>query len=61
MALTATQVKNAKADESKTLRYLDDKGLYLLVKPNGRKSWIYRYMLDGRRRDKGLAPSPRSV
>ncbi len=29
-------------------------GLYLLVSPTGAKSWLYRYMLDGRSREMGL-------
>src|SRR4051794_32783172 len=35
--------------------YADGNGLYLHVGPGG-KSWIYRYQLDGRRRDMGLGP-----
>ena len=32
----------------------DGDGLYLNVKFTGKKSWIFRYMLNGRRRDMGL-------
>jgi integrase len=49
MALTAIQVKNAK-----TGRHADGKGLYLLVKPSGAKSWVLRIVVNGRRRDFGL-------
>src|SRR5215204_4480735 len=35
--------------------FADGGGLYLHVGPGG-KSWIYRYQLDGRRRDMGLGP-----
>lgn len=55
MALTALQVKNAKPG-----RHADGKGLYLLVKPSGAKSWVLRVMAvdskDGewKRRDFGL-------
>jgi len=36
--------------------YADGGGLYLRIGPTGAKSWIFRYMLDGRRRDMGLGP-----
>ena len=35
-------------------RYNDGNGLYLIVKKSGRKSWLYRYRLNGGRRDMGL-------
>jgi len=47
--LTAVQVKNAKPG-----RHADGKGLYLLVKPSGAKSWVLRVQVSGRRRDFGL-------
>lgn len=34
--------------------YNDGFGLYLQISKTGAKSWIYRYRLDGRRRDMGL-------
>lgn len=34
--------------------YADGGGLYLQVTENGLKTWIYRFMLNGRRRDMGL-------
>ena len=49
MALTALQVKNAKPG-----RHADGKGLYLLVKPTGAKSWVLRVMVNGKRTDYGL-------
>jgi len=36
--------------------YADGGGLYLRIGPTGAKSWIFRYMLDGKRRDMGLGP-----
>jgi len=36
--------------------YHDGGGLYLQVGAAGTKSWIYRYMLDGRAREMGLGP-----
>ena len=47
--LTPMEVKNAKAG-----RHADGKGLYLLVKPSGAKSWVLRVQVGGRRRDYGL-------
>jgi integrase len=37
--------------------YADGGGLYLRVTPDGTKSWVYRYMLDGRPRWMGLGPT----
>src|SRR5215471_19670135 len=34
----------------------DGGGLYLQVSAGGAKSWIYRFMLDGRPREMGLGP-----
>jgi integrase len=47
--LTPLAVKHAKAG-----RHADGKGLYLLVKPTGARSWMLRVQVDGRRRDIGL-------
>lgn len=47
--LTALAVKNAKPG-----RHADGKGLYLLVKPTGGRSWLLRVQVDGIRRDIGL-------
>jgi integrase len=35
-------------------RYSDGDGLYLLVGPNGSKSWVLRVQVEGKRRDIGL-------
>lgn len=37
--------------------YPDGDGLYLQVRSAGARSWIYRFMLNGRRRDMGLGPA----
>ncbi len=39
-------------------RYNDGRGLYLLVKPNGGKSWVFRFRdrLTGKQQDAGLGP-----
>jgi integrase len=47
--LTALKVKNARPG-----RHVDGKGLCLVVKPSGAKSWVLRVQVDGRRRDIGL-------
>lgn len=47
--LDALKVKNAKAG-----KHRDGKGLILLVKPTGAKSWVLRVQHDGKRRDYGL-------
>jgi integrase len=36
----------------------DGGGLYLRVVASGTKSWVYRFQIDGRRRDMGLGPYP---
>lgn len=48
-ALTSLAVKNAKPG-----RHADGGGLHLLVKPTGARSWVYRFMLNGKSRDIGL-------
>jgi integrase len=50
--LTALEVSRARAKGT----YADGGGLYLQVGPTGAKSWIYRYMLNGRAREMGLGP-----
>jgi len=37
-------------------RHPDGAGLYLQVGPNGNKSWLLRFMRDGRAREMGLGP-----
>jgi integrase len=49
-ALTARQVETTREPGL----YGDGGGLYLRVTPTGGKFWVYRYMLNGRRRDMGL-------
>ncbi|WP_405234190.1 tyrosine-type recombinase/integrase [Lentisalinibacter salinarum] len=50
--LTATGVRNA--GEGK---HFDGKGLYLVAK-GGSKLWVYRYQIQGKRRDMGLGGYP---
>jgi hypothetical protein len=39
-------------------RYGDGNGLYLLVGPNGGKSWVFRFKVNARERAMGLGPYP---
>lgn len=55
-ALTQMQVKNAKPG-----RHADGGGLYLLVKESGARSWVFRFMLNGKSRDLGLSLCPEAV
>jgi integrase len=58
MAKTAklTAIAVARANGPAVLH--DGAGLYLRVSATGAKSWVFRYQLDGRRRDMGLGPFP---
>lgn len=49
MALTVLKVKNAKPG-----RHVDGRGLCLVVKPSGARTWVLRMQLKGHRRDYGL-------
>jgi integrase len=49
MGLTAKQAQHAKPG-----RHSDGRGLYLLVKPSGAKSWVLRVQHQGARRDYGI-------
>ena len=42
------------ATKTKRGRYADGGGLYLQVSPNGARSWLFRFMLNGRSRQMGL-------
>ena len=35
-------------------RYNDGGGLYLMIRKSGLRTWVYRYSMDGQRRDMGL-------
>lgn len=47
--LTELKIKHAKPGY-----WLDGDGLYLQVSPSGAKSWIFRFQLNGKRREMGL-------
>jgi integrase len=48
MALTNTQIKNAKPKD-KQYKLSDQGGLSLMIRPTGSKAWKYDYRLDGKR------------
>lgn len=54
MALSAARAKALKIPG----RYADGDGLHLYVSSTGRKSWVQRITIDGRRRDIGLGAFP---
>ena len=54
MALSATRVRALK----KPGRYSDGAGLHLYISKTGRKSWVQRITIAGRRRDIGLGAFP---
>ena len=51
---TAVAVRNVKTPG----RHSAGETLYLMVWPNGRKSWVQRITIEGRRTDLGLGPYP---
>lgn len=51
----------ATVKSAKPGRHADGKGLYLLVKPSGARSWVLRIQVDGKRRDVGLGTADLSV
>ena len=52
MPLTALKVRHAPAG-----RHADSRGLYLLVRDSGARSWVLRMQHRGQRRDFGLGPA----
>lgn len=57
MALTNTAVLNAKPD-AKPRKLADEKGLFLLVHPNGSKYWRFKYRFGGREKLLALGVYP---
>lgn len=57
MALSDTKIKSLKPKAKKYLE-ADDRGLYLEVKPNGTKRWIFRFRLFDKRSDMTLGVYP---
>lgn len=57
MALTDTQIRNAKPD-LKDAKMADSGGLYLLVTPAGGKLWRLKYRIDGREKKLAIGSYP---
>jgi len=57
MALTETAIKAAKP-VSKALRLSDEKGLYLLIHPNGSKYWRFDYRFETKRQTMAIDVYP---
>ncbi|WP_218814352.1 Arm DNA-binding domain-containing protein [Rickettsiella endosymbiont of Dermanyssus gallinae] len=57
MALTVVQVKNAKPSE-KAYKMADERGLYLLINPNGSKLWKLKYRFAGFEKKLSLGAYP---
>ena len=57
MPLTATQVKQAKPRE-KQFKLSDERGMYLLVTPNGSKYWRMKYRYAGKEKTLALGVYP---
>lgn len=58
MALTDTAIRNAKPNPEKAFKLQDEKGLYLLVNPNGAKYFRYNYRFAGKRKTLALGVYP---
>lgn len=43
---------------AETGRHTDGNGLYLVVTETGRRNWVLRFQMNGRRRDAGLGAYP---
>jgi integrase len=57
MALTDVAIRTAKPSE-KARKLTDDKGLYLLIQPNGGKLWRMNYRFDGKQKTLALGTYP---
>lgn len=57
MGLTNTAIKRAKAQE-KQYRLTDSQGMYLLIKPSGRKYWRLDYSIHGNRKTFAMGTYP---
>ncbi|ABB75476.1 Integrase [Nitrosospira multiformis ATCC 25196] len=57
MALTDTAIRNTKSAD-KPLKLTDERGLYLLLKPNGSRWWRFDYRYGGKRKTLSMGVYP---
>jgi integrase len=57
MALTNTAIRNAKPAQ-KPIKLTDERGLYLLLKPNGSRWWRFDYRYGGKRKTLSMGVYP---
>ena len=57
MPLTDTAIRNAKSAATQR-KLADEKGLFLLVHPNGSKYWRFKYRFDGKEKLLALGVYP---
>ncbi|MFB3042577.1 MAG: tyrosine-type recombinase/integrase, partial [Candidatus Poribacteria bacterium] len=55
--LTATKIKNTRPKD-RAFKLYDSKGLFLLVNPNGKMYWRYRYQYNNKAKTLSLGPYP---
>ncbi|MDD1626124.1 MAG: Arm DNA-binding domain-containing protein [Methylococcaceae bacterium] len=58
MALSDTTIKNAKPNPDKAYKLPDEKGMYLLINPNGSKYFRYKYRFAGKEKALALGVYP---
>lgn len=58
MPLSDTAVRAAKATDAKPTKFADEKGLFLLVTPNGGKWWRLKYRFEGKEKLLSLGVYP---
>jgi integrase len=56
--LSVNMIKELTNPKSYTMLFGDGRGLYIQVKPSGRKSWVYRYKMNRKTHWLGLGPFP---
>lgn len=58
MNLTNTAIKNKAKPGAKTFKMFDGEGLFLEVRPNGKRHWRLKYRIDGREKLFAIGPYP---
>lgn len=57
MALTDTSIRNSKP-QGKAFKVSDERGLFILVNPNGSKLWRFKYSFEGKEKLLSLGSYP---